>query len=86
MEDIKDELGKGQEITKSGGGRELTASEEGQGPDPGGGQRLLNLVEDMNSQRLIEDELTASGAMTIDIPFSFQSLGHSVTFSFLFFF
>ena len=54
MEDIEDELGKGQEITKSGGGCELTASEEGQGPDPGGGQRSPNLVEDMNLFHLLE--------------------------------
>ena len=38
----------------------MNASDGERGPDPGGGQRSPNLVEDMNSQHLVEEELTAS--------------------------
>ena len=39
---------------------ELPASDRERGPDPGGGQRSPNLVENMNSQHLVEKEHTAS--------------------------
>ena len=51
--------GGGHELTASGGG-EITASDGEKGPDPGGGHRSPNLVEEMNSQHLVEEELTAS--------------------------
>ena len=40
---------------------ELLASDGGRGPDPGGGSRSPNLVEDINLQHLVERKLTASG-------------------------
>ena len=39
---------------------ELTASDGEREPDQGGGQRSPNLVEDMNSQNLEGEKLTAS--------------------------